>query len=505
MDGKQTEGNERPNIVLIMSDQHNPKVMGCASDPIVQTPNFDALAGEGVSFTNTYCPYPLCVPSRAAFMAGEYPSDIGVYENGGVFSSHVPTFAHSLGAAGYEAVLCGRMHFVGPDQFHGFEKRIHGDSGGAVSKEIIGSGYNRTNGQTKYAVQVSGHGRAGYEAYDRSVTDSACAFISAPRDDERPYCLVVGTILPHNPLICSKDLFDGYMAQIAPPEPVSEAYLSGLHPAMRKWRERRGVEDLTPEQRRRGLAAYYGLVTELDRCIGRIVDAVRSSPEGERTVIIYCSDHGDMAGEHGMWWKSSFYDGSARIPLIVSWPGQFSEGAERSANVSLIDVGPTVLEIAGAEPLPGVSGRSFAELLKAGGADAGGDREVYSEYIGLLGDLPACMIRTGPWKLNYYHEFDSCQLFNMEEDPQELHDRAGDPECREIVAACLAKINRRWSAEAMLENAEKQRQARSLIGRCGHGLMPHPAPQFTPPEDANQFDFSQLPGGRPQVDDVEGN
>ena len=484
---------ERPNIVLIMSDQHNPSVMGCAGNPIVQTPNLDALADRGVCFTNAYCPYPLCAPSRAGFMAGQYPGDVGVYDNSGRLSSQMPTFAHGLGAAGYEAVLCGRMHFGDDDPFHGFEKRIHGDTGGGcLTPEILGAGAYRTNGQTRYAVEVSGYGRTGFQGFDESVTDTACAFISGRGETHRPYCMVVGLMLPHNPLICSKGLFDDYMAKIPPQEPESREYLDGLHPAMVKWRERRGTEALTPAQKQRGMAAYYGLVTELDGNIGKIVDAVHASPGAGRTVVIYCSDHGDMANEHGLWWKSSFYEGSAGVPLLISWPGRFPQGERNDSILSLIDIGPTLLEIAGAEPLPDVSGRSFAGFLNGGGIPDW-PNEVFSEYIGLLGDGPACMVRTGPWKLNYYHEFKSCQLFNIEGDPDERHDRANDHRCSNVVEECLKKIFHRWSAEKILENAAKGERARNLIRACGHPIKPHPVKSFSAPDGANRFDFSQLP------------
>ena len=487
---------DQPNFVLVMSDQHNANVMGCASNPIVQTPNLDALARDGARFTNVYCPYPLCAPSRMGYMAGAYPSEVGGFDNSGTLTSQTPTFAHGLGAAGYETVLCGRMHFVGQDQLHGFQKRIHADCGGALSPEIRGSGNNRTTGQSKYAVEVAGYGSTGYQAFDDSVTEAACNDISTWTGDGRPHCLVVGLILPHNPLICSRPLFDRYMEEIPAPEPVSPAYLESLHPAMRRWRERRGVDELTPEQNRRGLAAYYGLVTELDRNVGRIVNAVRSSPAAESTIIIYCSDHGDMACEHGMWWKSSLYDGSARIPLIVSCPGQVQRGSNNAVG-SLIDVGPTLLELAGATPLPDVSGRSFAGFLCGDASIPDWPGEVFSEYIGLLGDQPACMVRRGPWKLNYYHEFQSCQLFNMDEDPGEICDRAQDPDCKGIAADLQNRIHARWSAKRMLEDAEKQNRGRDLIRRSGNRPAPHPVAPFVPPDGCNRFDFSQLPGHRP--------
>ncbi|MCZ6633247.1 MAG: sulfatase-like hydrolase/transferase, partial [bacterium] len=437
--------------------------------------------------------YPLCAPSRAAFMTGQYPSDIGVYDNGGsyFFTPQTPTFAHGLGAAGYEAILCGRMHFGPFDTFHGFEKRIHSDTGKFLSYEIQGEGGHRTNGQTKYAVEVSGHGKTGAQTFDQSVADTACDLITN-RQDERPFALVVGFFLPHNPLICSRELFDHYMAQIPPLEPESQEYLNNLHPAMKKWRERRGVDDLTPEQNRRGLAAYYGLVTELDRTIGQIAEAVKTSPEGDNTVVMYTSDHGDMAHQHGMWWKSSFYEGASNVPLIVSCPSRFLQNQTQDANISLIDIGPTVLDLAEGDPLPDVSGKSFTGFLTGEGIPDW-PNEVFCEYAGLLGDHPACMIRTGPWKLNYYSEFDSCQLFNIEKDPGEQNDRSNDPSCQEIVQTCLQKIQARWSAEDMLDNLKKQARARKIIQSCGHSLTPHPEPRYSAPEGSNEFDFSQLP------------
>jgi len=403
-----------------------------------------------------------------------------------------PPSPTSLGAGGYEAVLCGRMHFVGYDQFHGFERRIVGDQGEKLSPEIKGSGYNRTTGQTRYAVQVSGYGSTGMQFYDRTVTDRACEFISAHREGDRPYCLVVGLILPHNPLTCSRELFDYYLDRIPVPSPMPESYLGSLHPAITKWRERRGVDDLTPEQNHRGLAAYYGLVTELDRNLGRIVDAVRSSAQADDTAIIYCSDHGDMACEHGMWWKSSFYDGSARVPCIVSWPERFDQGKVVDAVISLIDLGPTLPELAGAEHLPDASGRSFAGYLRDDGLADDWPSEVYSEYLGLWGDQPPSMVRRGRWKLNYYHEFKSYQLFDLENDPAEMRDRAKDRRCRAIATLCLERILERWDPEQMLASAQRQHRASGLIRSCGHDLLPRPVPPFVVPAGCNHFDFGQL-------------
>ena len=343
------------------------------------------------------------------------------------------------------------------------------------------------------AFKYPAHGETGYRYFDKSVTETTCKFIAERQNSDRPYALVVGYINPHNPLICGREDFEYYMAQIPPLEPESPEYLNTLHPAMKKWRERRGVDDITPEQNRRGLAAYYGLTTELDRYIGQIIDTVQSSSDADNTVIIYTSDHGDMAHEHGMWWKSSFYEGSVGIPLICSWPSYLRENHTEDAIVSLIDVGPTALDIAGADPMPDVSGKSFASFL-TGDPPSDWPNEVFAEYIGLLGDQPACMIRTGPWKLNYYSEFDSCQLFNIDEDPEERRDLSNDPRYQDVIQSGLKKIFARWSADDILKQAERQARARALIARCGHSHIPHAIPPFSPDiDEVNEFDFSQLP------------
>ena len=484
----------RPNVVLIMSDQHNAQVMGCAGDPVVQTPNLDRLAAEGVRFANTYCPSPLCAPSRMGYLTAQYPSDVGVWNNGSALCSDEPTFAHALGASGVEAVLCGRMHFNGPDQFHGFERRICGDVGGYLSPEIRGHGWNRTNGMTKYAVEVCGYGRAGFEVYDDRVTDRACEFIARRESGARPYCLVVGHVLPHNPLICERALFEAYLAALPVPGPMSEEALSRLHPAVRLWRARRGVDDLTPEQNHRALAAYYGLVTQMDRNVGRVLDAVRASPAVENTVVMYCSDHGDMACQHGMWWKGCHYEGAVRVPLIVSWPARLRGGRTEKSVVSLLDIGPTVLDLTRSEPLPGVIGKSLASLLSLEGEVAGWPNTVWSEYIGSFGDQPSCMIRSGRWKLIYYSETDSFQLFDLERDPLEMDDRAHDPSCRSVARDLLDQIHGRWSAQRMLDGWDREQRARDLIARCGHAPRPHAVELEHPPSDANQFDFAQVPG-----------
>ena len=482
-----------PNIVLIMSDQHNARIMGCAGDRYARTPHLDALAAAGTQMTATYTACPLCLPARMSFLTGQSPGDIGTLDNGAVLASDVPTFAHGLGSCGYETVLCGRMHFAGPDQLHGFENRVFGDcqAPGVLSPEIQGSGLKKTNGQHKHAVVVAGHGRTGYQAFDTAVTDTACRYIRE-RTDARPSCLVIGMMLPHNPLICDRSRFEHYRRVLPRPKPPSAEYLERLHPAMRRWRQRHGVDELTDQQNHRGLAAYYALVEEMDANVGRVLDAVRD--RGEETIMIYCSDHGDMACLHGMWWKSSFYDGSARVPCIVSWPGRIARGAMCDAVISLIDVAPTLLDWAGCEPLPDARGRSFAGLMMNPPASDDWAHEAFSEVLGSFDNQPSCMLRSGAWKLVYFSETTSYQLFNLDQDPEELDDRRDDPATRSIAEAMLEKINARWLAAERIAVSRRGSRARAYIARCGHDTVPHDVRHFQATPEDNAFDFGQLEG-----------
>ena len=224
-----------PNILLIMSDQHNPHVMGCAGDPFVMTPSLDRLAESGIRFSSLYCPSPLCVPSRMGFMTGQYPGDAGVYGNGSILSSQMPTFAHGMQRVGYETALCGRMHFSkGSDQFHGFGKRLYGDCFDFITQPLRGGGFHKTTGQTRYAAEVAGYGRSGYTYYDEEATKRACDFLNRRSAGDHPFMLVVGYIQPHNPLVAERELFEGYMRELPVPAEPPADYLEGLHPAVRR-------------------------------------------------------------------------------------------------------------------------------------------------------------------------------------------------------------------------------------------------------------------------------
>jgi choline-sulfatase len=437
----------------MMADQQSPHVLRHTGDRIVRTPNLDRLAAEGTRFTATYCGSPLCVPSRMTFLTGRHCSEIGVWSNGCVLDSEIPTFPGELAAGGYETVLCGRMHFVGPDQRHGFTRRTIGD----VSQGRFPAGMEGpllaglppgTTGQNRAAVEAAGPGRTAYPAYDEAVTDSACRLLEEwdRSAADQPLALLVGYVLPHCPFICPPDLFAHYYDRVDVPR-LPEGYLDGLHPAARAYRERRDFDSLTDEQVRVARAAYYGLVEYHDRLCGRVLEALRRTRFAANTLVVYLSDHGDMAGEHRVWTKSNFYEGSACVPMIWSWPGRFRADATVDQVTSLLDVGPTLVELG--SPESGLEGKRRAE------------NEAFSEYCGLLGDRPSRMLREGPWKLVHYHGYEEPQLFHLGDDPGEWHDRRNDAACAAVRDRLHARAREGWDGdliEAAMGRLTERRQ-----------------------------------------------
>lgn len=484
--------DSQPNVVLIVSDQHSPHFLGCAGESLLRTPYLDRLAGQGVRFEASYCASPLCVPSRMTFLTGRPCSDIGVWTNSCMLPSHVPTFAHSLTAAGYDTVLGGRMHFVGPDQRHGFQERIIGDvlsplPGGPGPD--LGDIPRATTGQSRAAVQTAGPGRTAYQAYDVAVTDACCDWLEK-RDatpSDRPFCLVVGLVLPHCPFICPKTLYDEYYEQVDVPD-VSSGYVAGLHPAMRRWRELRGVDQLSRDEIRRARAAYYGLVTFMDERIGRVLQTLRDSRFADDTVIVYISDHGEMAGEHGMWWKSSFYEGSARVPSIWAWPERFAQGARIDAVTSLLDLAPTLTDLTGAPDLPGCAGSTLRAFLQTGKTPADWRDTAYAENMPTnLKERPSRMLRSGPWKLNHYHGHERVQLFNLSEDPAELEDRGQDGRCAVVRAELHEQARRDWDGDAIERELRRRAEGIDLLRQWGRTMPADPSDFWRAPPGANVF------------------
>lgn len=484
---------KRPNILIIMSDQHHAGVMGCAGDPIVRTPNLDRLAAGGVRFNSAYCPSPLCGPSRMSFMTSRHPHEIGVWDNEDELKSDIPTFVHAFHSAGYDTILSGRMHFVGADQRHGFAKRLIGDvaptaylQGGWQLEKVVGN-LRDTCGTHLSGIVKSGPGRTGYQAYDEAVTATTVDWLrQPPQGGDTPFMVTVGYVAPHCPFVAPPDDFEYYRDKIAVADlPVPDEALHPRNAALRKgW----GIDPAPPvDAQWRARVAYYGLTTFLDRQIGAVLDALDASGLADNTIVVYCSDHGECLGEHGMWWKSTFYEGSSHVPLIVSCPKRLKADV-RHENVNLMDIGPTILALSGLEPLPGASGRSFASLLE----DRAGewDDTTYAEYAV---DAVCRMVRSGPWKYNYYHGM-APELFNMEEDPGENNNLAGQSAYADIEQGLQELVLRNWDPEWVQARKKQIYAGRPLVANWVRTTNPpeSDAPWFNSPPE-NWFDNSPVP------------
>jgi choline-sulfatase len=442
--------SDRPNIIVIMSDEHDPAVTGCYRDPVVETPNLDRLAREGVTFDACYTTSPLCVPARLSFTAGQYVSRCGAWSNScRLPAADYPSLPRLLQSAGYETYLCGKQHYDRTYRYgfgdilpeiHSNRARKHGRGGRRAADD--------TNADRRSWEARSAQFHAGEDSpilsHDRAVTDRACRFLREWREGYPPFFLFVGHLSPHFPLIVPEAIHEKYRGRVPMPE-LPEGLVENLPFNYHALRRGFGMEETDPEVVRRGRELYWALVDWYDAHIGEILQALEAGGAAENTVVLYTSDHGENKGDHGLWWKNNMYEHSARIPLIARWPGQWPAGERRGGACSLVDVVQTIAEIAGTAPPAewGWDGESFLPLLADGNApwkDA-----AVSEYYGHNIASGMTMLRQGPWKYIYHNRPDqetppARELFNLAEDPQEFHNLADEPRHAERLAAMHATL-----------------------------------------------------------------
>ncbi len=483
----------RPNIVVVMADQLAPHFCGAYGHPTVRTPNIDALAARGMRFDAAYCNSPLCAPSRFAFMSGQLISRIAAYDNASEFRASVPTFAHYLKALGYRTCLSGKMHFVGPDQKHGFQDRITTDIYPAdfawtpdweAPDERIDKWYH--NMQT---VKESGEAIATFQTdYDDEVEFAARRWlIDRGRDraagDKAPFCLVASFIHPHDPYVAKPEWWNLY-TDADVPMPDTSLTPEEQDPFSRRVMD--GIEasyvSLSDEEVRRARRAYLANVSYFDSKVGAIAKALEDIRELDNTIVVVTADHGDMLGERGLWYKMNFFEHSARVPLIMAGPG-VAQGTALNA-CSLLDLLPTFFEIAGGqEEMFGepVDGRSLMPLAR-GEADI--VDEAIGEYCAEMTPYPVFMIRRGP--LKYIHcDPDPPQLYDLSVDPLETVNVADDPAYAAHSAAFAAETDQRWDSEKLRADiiaTQKSRHALHAAMEAGAGE----AWDYNPPRDASQ-------------------
>jgi len=437
---------KKKHIVFLFSDQHNGNIVGYGNDRYIRTPTLNKLAEKGTAFNNCYCASPVCVPSRSAMLSGQLPIKTGIFNNFQCLRSDEVTFVHSLSVAGYETVLNGRMHFIGPDQRHGFEKRLIGDidlNYPHLPVKIYGEKLDGTDWPCYKSIKYSGAGHSAVLEYDKDVTNETVKFLKERKNEDRPLFLTVGFYAPHAPYVAPKELFDHYYSILPDPEPMTDRLYIEMHPAIKQFYQVRGIENVSAEETKRVRAAYYGMVEYLDELIGEIVAQIDKTLGLENTIIVYGSDHGDAIGENGLFWKQNLYEGSARVPLVYSSPGLIQENVLIEENISLLDIGPTFIHYTGAQKLPETDGISQLPVL-TGKFKPSANRVIISQLADVKGDNPSCMIKKGPWKLIHHTGYDDVQLFNIQDDPKEKNDLGKDTSYCMIREELHKEVMRYW-------------------------------------------------------------
>ena len=441
---------QKPNILILMADQLTPMALAAYGNKITKTPNIDALAAGGVVFDSAYCNSPLCAPSRYVFMSGKLPSTIGAFDNSADMASDVLTFGHYLRHANYRTILSGKMHFCGADQLHGFEERLTTDIYPAdygwtpdwEHPEIRPSWYHNMSSVLDAGPCV----RTNQLDYDEEVVFSARQklFDIARDDDVRPFCMVVSMTHPHDPYAIPEQYWNLYSNdEISLPNVKLSPEELDAHS-----KRLRHVSDMdrTPvsdQQIRNARRAYYGAVSYVDDQIGSIRRTLDQTGLANNTIIIVTSDHGEMLGERGLWYKMSFFENSSRVPLIVHAPGRFQAHHVTDA-VSQVDILPTLVDLAFdgvAPPYPeAIDGRSLLAHLRG----TGGHDEVIGEYFGEGAIAPIIMIRRGSYKF-IHSPVDDDQLYDLVNDPNELYSLINELSAFEILQHFRQEVASRWN------------------------------------------------------------
>ncbi len=485
-----------------MADQLAPSALPFHGNRVTRAPAMSSLAGSGVVFDAAYTASPLCAPARASLLTGLLPSRTGVYDNAAELPAHVPTFAHCLRNAGYRTVLAGKMHFCGPDQLHGFEERLTTD----IYPADFGwtPDWDHPDDRPSWYHDMSSVTDAGpclrsnQLDYDDEVAFAAerSLFGHVRSRDERPFCYVISFAHPHDPFVIPRAWWDLYRdADI--PMPHAGPAGAGLHPHERRLRAVCAMDGMriTDDQVRAARRAYYGAVSYVDDRISRLLTVLRDTGRLDNTVVVVTSDHGEMLGERGAWYKMSCYEGAARVPLIVWSPGLFPAGRVPAA-VSTMDLLPTLADIAGLADLAGLAGppgdesppslvgpldgRSLLPHL-SGSPDRD---EAAAEYLAEGAIAPIVMIRRGRHKF-IHSPADPDQLFDLVADPHERVNLADDPASAGLADDFRREIAARWDLRA-LDRDVRLSQRRRLAVRQALGTGAQTPWDFTPAYDASQ-------------------
>jgi choline-sulfatase len=468
----------RPNILLIMADQIAAPALPVYGHTVVKAPHLEALAAQGVVFDAAYCNFPVCAPSRFSMLTGMLATRIGAYDNAAEFPASYVTIPHYLRALGYHTALAGKMHFIGPDQLHGYHERL--------TTDIIGSDFALTAdwsetvpsspaGATLKTVLDAGHCVRSLQIdYDDEVEHCAIQklYDLARTPEQQPFFLTVSFTHPHAPFTSPLEHWQRYrddeidMPAVPPqPEEAQDMQTRWLAQARRS-----DAYPISDDVVRNARHAYYGMISYIDDKVGRIMQTLHNAELDRNTIVIFIGDHGEMMGERGMWFKSTFFEWSCRVPMIVSAPARFASRRVPQV-VSLVDLLPTLREVAAEGKLPDcvdiMDGRSLVPFLLGQSTPNWPDTAI-SEYTadGVL--APCRMLRRGNYKYIYIHGH-SPQLYRLDSDPNELENLAGHVQFAAIEAELREIVLRDWDPAQVTDDVRRSQQRRLFIQRATAG------------------------------------
>lgn len=475
------------NLIFIMSDEHNKRVLGCDGHPMIKTPNLDRLAASGTRFTSAYTNCPICVPARASFATGRYVHQIRYWDNAIAYDGRVPAWGHRLMEQGHRVTSIGKLHYLDSDaRRNGFDEEIlplHIVNGVGDLLGLIRDELPRRPGSAKLGPEA-GRGESEYTRYDRAIADETVKWLEqqAPQHRSKPWALYVGFVSPHFPLIAPPAFYDLYPEAEVPWPAMYAEDERPRHPFTDALRKCFCYDEaFDAPMVRRAIAAYFGLVSFLDDNIGRILRAVEESGLADSTRIIYGSDHGDNLGTRGMWGKSTMYEESAGIPLIFSGPG-IPQGKVCDTPVSLVDAHPTFVQSLGAKANPrdaDLAGHSLIDIAHGHVPQ----RTVLSEYHAAGACCGAYMIRHGRYKYIHYAGLPP-MLFDLAADPDERNDLGRDAQHQAVLAECEARLRSIVDPDAVDRMAKADQQARIEKHGGREAILKKGTFRYSPPPGA---------------------
>ena len=423
---------QQPNILVIMSDEHNHRVAGFAGNRLARTPNLDRLAATGVTFGNCYTNSPLCVPSRLVFTSGKYIHRTGAWSNSCELPRpDYPSLPAILSRAGYESFLCGKQHYAASRRY-GFTEIGNMNLGRKDGRNTRRAADDAASNRTGVRQRIAGIAVAensSVMSHDRDVSARVVDFLAKRESSGRPFFLFAGFLAPHFPLTVPRNYLDHFRGKVGmpnlPPGLVERLPLNYHH-----LRRGFGLEEFDDATTLRGREHYYAHTEWMDSQVGQVLDALSRSPAARDTIVIYTTDHGENMGEHGLWWKNCLFEHAAHIPLIVNWPERWKGGTHRGGVCSMVDVVQTIANLGRAPAPEDWNGHSLVGVLDD--AKARWKDMAVSQYYAHNIASGFAMIRQDKWKYIYHSAPDTAhpavrELYDLAADPDELHDLAGAP------------------------------------------------------------------------------